>query len=223
MTTDQIAEEFENADLGDKRLDLRLVDAATRIAGNPSASFPKIFPKEADLEGFYRLIRNDRLTLDAVLEPHVQATVDRASKCETVLSIHDTTEAKFSGKRDDLGQLRSAGSGFLAHFTLLAKPGKVSDPLGVVALHSWTRKGESATTKRQSGKLTYQESRKLNTEQKRWGRQVDEAERRVGDATSLIHLMDSEADDYALLAKLCRDSRRFVVRLCYDRLLDMEA
>jgi DDE family transposase len=36
---------------------------------------------------------------------------------------------------------------------------------------------------------------------------------------SLIHVMDSEADDYALLAELVNDARRFVVRLARDRVV----
>jgi hypothetical protein len=38
----------------------------------------------------------------------------------------------------------------------------------------------------------------------------------------LLHVMDSEADDYALLSNLQRLNRRHVLRLCYDRRLDSE-
>src|SRR6266403_269665 len=37
--------------------------------------------------------------------------------------------------------------------------------------------------------------------------------------TSLIHVMDSEADDYDLMSKLVEAGRRWVIRLCYDRVL----
>ncbi len=64
----------------------------------------------------------------------------------------------------------------------------------------------------------------LPSEQDRWLRGVAAAESAVAGRVSLIHVMDSEADDYALMVGLVEARRRWVIRLCYDRLLaDVDA
>jgi hypothetical protein len=64
----------------------------------------------------------------------------------------------------------------------------------------------------------------MPSEQDRWLRGVAAAENAVAGRVSLIHVMDSEADDYALMAGLVEAGRRWVVRLCYDRILaDVDA
>lgn len=221
MAVNTILDEFEDAGLGDVRLDQRLLQVAARVAAKPDAPFPKAFPTEAELEGFYRFLGNDRVTLDSVIEPHVQATVDRLADFEEAVAIHDTSEMRFKGDRKGLGRLQQSGKGFMAHLSMVAAP-TGSNPLGAVALHAWTRTEESATSKRKKGKLKYKEARALTTEQRRWRQQVDEVEKRIAGATSLIHVMDSEADDYSLMSALVEDSRRFVVRLGYDRVLDVK-
>jgi hypothetical protein len=64
----------------------------------------------------------------------------------------------------------------------------------------------------------------MPSEQDRWLRGVTAAENAVAGRVSLIHVMDSEADDYALMAALVEAERRWVIRLCYDRkLADVDA
>lgn len=53
----------------------------------------------------------------------------------------------------------------------------------------------------------------------RWPRMVERVEELVRGAGSLMHLMDSEGEDYALLTSLVEKSRRFVIRGGDNRLL----
>ena len=57
----------------------------------------------------------------------------------------------------------------------------------------------------------------MKTEQACWWRGIQAAENKVGEASSLIHVMDSAADDYPLLVRLIATRRRFVIRLAYNR------
>lgn len=67
---------------------------------------------EAELEGFCRFIRNDKVDFEEVLRPHVRATVARMGEHQEVLVVHDTTEFRFLGnKRKGLGSVGSAGQG----------------------------------------------------------------------------------------------------------------
>jgi len=212
--------EFAGVELGDSRRGRRLTVIAQKLAAAPDASFPRALATGADLEGFYRLMRNDAVTPETVLKPHVAATVSRASEHEEVLAVHDTSEFRFGGSRTDLGRLTQSGHGFLAHFTLAVTLDAQRDPLGTLALETWTRTEPTPTALRKAGKLSYAETVGLPNEQDRWARGVEAAEAEVGGVTSLIHVMDSEADDYDLMGKLVDARRRWVIRLCYDRLLD---
>ena len=213
----KIMQEFAGADLGDERLERRLVDLASAMAEEPSESFPRALTP-AGLEAAYRLFRNGRVSLERVVEPHRKQTAARASQLAEVVIAHDTSEFRFGGKsRRNLGTLGTAGHGFLAHVSLAIAPG-TRDPLGVAHVETWTRDDQSVSKKRRRGELSHSEARRSpERESVRWQRGVDEVEALVGATTSVLHVMDSEADDYVLLTMLSRAHRRFVVRLGHNR------
>lgn len=55
-------EHFGAADLGNERLNARLLSVAEQLAAHPSQTFPKRFHHPSDLEAFYRLMKNKRVT-----------------------------------------------------------------------------------------------------------------------------------------------------------------
>ena len=188
-------------------------------------SFPKAFGDTAELEAFYRFVENEKVSFSRLLAPHVQETIKRSAGHDVVLSIHDTTEFDFSDgdERKGLGRLRRLGHGFLGHFSLAVAADESRDVLGVLAVHPWVRTKETPTAQRKAKKISYKESRKGPREQERWGHSVGRVERLLKGQTSVIHLMDSEADDFTGIARLVDKSRRFVIRLGYDRVLDSAA
>lgn len=108
-----IAEEFAGAELGDLRLTKRLVAVAEAIHEHPERGFPTMLSTSAELEGFYRFLSNDKVTVEGVLQPHVDATVERAARHERVIVAHDTSEFRFEGEaREGLGRLGAKGQGF---------------------------------------------------------------------------------------------------------------
>ena len=208
--------EFERAELKDGRLTARLCRVVEALSVNPAASFPKAMPSEAELEGVYRLVRNEKVTFDRVVSPHVAATVERASAHETVLVLHDTTEFRFKGEthRSGLGRVGQCGQGFLGHLSLVLASDGSREPLGVVATQTWTRQSKSVTQRRYAGELTDQEARIASgRESERWGKGVELAEAAVAGRSQLVHVMDSEGDNYELMTALVGEQRRFVIRL----------
>jgi hypothetical protein len=211
--------EFAGADLGDARLERRLMLMVERLAPEPDASLPVGLGTGAELEAGYRFLRNSAVTAEALLKPHIDATVRRISQHREVLAVHDSTEFRFNGSRTDLGDLGRSGHGFLGHFTLAVAQDARRDALGVLALETWARTGPTPTALRRAKKLTVREALEVPNEQDRWLRGVEAAEQQLGTASSLLHVMDSEADDYDLMGALVAAQRRFVIRLCYDRVL----
>ena len=86
-----ITAEFDGARLGDARLTTRLTQIAQAISVDPSAGFPLLMGSDADLEGFYRFVNNQRIDAEQILAPHVSATLDRCASAREVLVVHDTT------------------------------------------------------------------------------------------------------------------------------------
>jgi hypothetical protein len=214
--------EFAGVELDDVRLSSRLEKIAPVLEAHPDVSFPHAFEDTAELEGFYRFVENPKVNFGKLMAGHVRQTVTRAAAHDVVLSIHDTTEFDFSGgkERKGLGRLQQSGHGFLGHFSLAVAANGTREPLGILAAHPWARTKESPTAQRQAKKITYEESRKLPREQDRWSNSVGRVERLLKGKTSVIHVMDSEADDYTGMARMVDKDRRFVLRLGYDRLLD---
>jgi IS4 transposase len=215
-----VSAEFAGADLSDARLDNRLDRIVAALEARPDASFPMSMSTDADLEAFYRFLRNEAVNFDLLLAPHIEVTVARAAEHKVVLVVHDTTEFKFQGhvERKGLGTLGRSGHGFLGHFALAVSVGS-REPLGILGVNRWARTGISATKLRRTGGMTYRQSRELPNEGDKWIRLIDETEETVDAEASLIHVMDSEADDYELLSKLVENGRRFVVRSKMDRIL----
>ena len=176
---------------------------------------------EAELEGFYRFVRNEKVSFEELVRPHVRATARRASEHEIVLVVHDTTEFRFPGdKRKGLGKLGGA-HGFLGHFSLAVLPNEVNEPLGLLCLQTWTRVGPSVTRMLRDRQISDHVARSAEgRESERWLYAVGAAEEAVDGRTSLIHVMDSEADDYALMSAMVADGQRFVVRLGQDRVVE---
>jgi hypothetical protein len=219
-----VIREFAGVDLGDARRAKRLRRIVTQLDQQPATPFPQALASEADLEGFYRFVRNEQVSFDALLAPHVAATVARVLGVDEALAVHDTSEFRFGGKRAGLGRLMQSGHGFLGHFTQLVSADGRRSPLGTIAVESWTRDEPTPSALRQQKKITYAEMHAMPSEQDRWLRGVTAAENAVAGRVSLIHVMDSEADDYALMAALVEAERRWVIRLCYDRkLADVDA
>ncbi|HTA17763.1 MAG TPA: IS4 family transposase [Polyangia bacterium] len=208
-----LSAEFSDADLGDVRLNRRLGLLAGRLGERPGESFPKALD-DAELEAAYRFFGNDSVSPEAILAPHFRQTARRAAKHERVLVIHDTTQFEFPGnsKREGLGRLIHPGQGFFGHFSLVATADGARVPLGLAALETVFRLDKTIGHKN----WTPSQSR---GERARWVNCVDDAEALLGGETSAIHVMDREADSYAIFAALIERQRSFVIRSFQDRVL----
>ncbi len=133
-------EEFGDADLGDVRRTARLVQLASVLGAQPSASLPAAMPDWADLKAAYRFFDNDCVHAEAVLESHLQATVRRLQAVPLALAVQDTTYLDWTDHTatTGLGPLATpTHQGLLAHTTLALTPEHV--PLGLLQQQTWAR------------------------------------------------------------------------------------
>jgi hypothetical protein len=158
---------------------------------------------------------NPRVSLDALVAPHVEETVRRASKLKYVLAIHDTTTCKFAHADPNvIGYLNTGKAGFMVHYTLLVEPGAFPHPLGIPHIDSFFRK-QRPRTRKEGGRRSPPGSattKKKHGESRRWLDGISHTAALLGD-TPVIHLADREGDSYALLAKCIEAGQRFVIRV----------
>jgi hypothetical protein len=192
----------------DKRLSKRLEMIAGKLSANPVLSLPKAFTDSAELEGAYRFFGNPRVNSDDILSGHFEGTRQRCTEEQCVLVIHDTTKCSFreGGARRGLGRVVTSGQAFFAHVGLAIADDGMRRPLGVANVHTWVRTEEKT---------------EHGSEHARWIRGVDVTAARLTGA-KLIHVMDREGDDYALLSHLVQTNQLFVIRSLHDRLLENE-
>ena len=209
-------EDLRDADFGDKRLTRRLLKVVEGLAPDPSASFPDAAQTDASLEGTYRFLNNEAVTPAAILAPHVAATVKRVREAGLAIVAHDTTELSFSTDREGAGPMDDGGRGFFAHFSLAIRADGSRRPLGVVGLRTFVR----SDVRRRSHRTH------LWPEEERESFRWKVAAKEVGalfPVDRVVHVMDSEADFFALLQLLVDEKRRFVIRLKYNRTVAEDA
>jgi hypothetical protein len=199
-----LVSDMKAAGFSDRRLRDRLAAITDKLEFDPSQSFPDAFTSAAELEGAYRFFSNPVVTPDRILSPHFESTRRCAAVEPTVLVVHDSSTFAFDpdGARVGLGRVRKAGQAFFGHVSLVLSDDGSRRPLGLAALTTWVRKDKAA-----------------GAERARWRESVRLSAERLGEPRNLVHVMDREADDYALFLHLVEGGHRFVIRVAKDRLL----
>ena len=133
------ADEFADLDLGDKRLNRRMVKLAEQFARQPMASIPGACVDWADTQAAYRFFASKDIDWRDILEPHWKSTQRRMSEHPVVLCLQDTTELDFNGQGIfGLGRLSyEAQRGMYLHPTYAVTPDR--EPLGVLDAWMWAR------------------------------------------------------------------------------------
>lgn len=146
-------EEFAGAELGDGRLNRRLIKLAARFADKPTASIPGACSDWAETQGVYRFFdqakANKRgLDWQAILAPHIAQTEARMRQHPVILCLQDTTELNFNGQEiSGLGPLSyEAQRGMYLHPTYAVTPDR--EPLGVTDAWMWARQPKASDGKR---------------------------------------------------------------------------
>ena len=204
-------EHFGACELGDRRLTARAVATADALLRHPGGTLPAKLPK-AQLHAFYDFANNVKVNHQNTLAAHAQRTRGLMERCAgTVLVIHDTTEADFSGL--DIAELGPIGNGgrrgLLLHNVLAVDYGQ-REVLGLVGQVVQVRRqvppGESVTASREHPQR----------ESRLWTKGVQ----RVGappPGARWVNLMDRGGDSFESLELQQRWGQFYVVRSRVNR------
>lgn len=205
------------SDLGDKRRTERLVKVASGLAGHVGDSLVKSCSSEAEIEGAYRLLRNDRVASEAVSESGFRASVEQALSSTTLLALEDSTSLSFGhGVREELGpvgnEAASRHQGFMVHSVLLVDA-DTRHTIGLVEQQRWKRRGEEHGKKHQRKRRPYEEK-----ESYQWERASRAMSARLGELMlRTISVCDRESDIHEYLNYKLGHGQRFIVRASQDR------
>ena len=217
---DWAEEEFGGARLGDERLRERLLILARDFYARPQANLPQACQTRARTKAAYRFLEHPETSMDALLQPHYEATRQRVAAEPLVFAVQDTTFLNYSAHpaTDDLGPIGSNKEGtvgLVLHSTLAFNA--AGTPLGLLEVQCWARDRRSLAngSKRKSLPIEEKESNKWLKSL----RQVAEVQRRTP-STRLVSVGDREADIYELfkLALAEENGPWLLVRAERDRL-----
>lgn len=232
-----VQQEFAKVDLGDRRLNARVIQVVDQMTPAPNKSLPQATVTRKNLQAAYRLLENPRVASADLMKPHIVNTLDRCAKAGLAIVAHDTSEFIFPGveRRADLGSINSANDqGFLAHFSFGFSADASSTPLGTLAMTPWVRTkiGKNKAKKQKASKAqstkddgtqikNAEEPSSVPLEEKesvRWLRQVEAVDELLAGKAEAIHVADREADIHSCLMDMRSQEIRFVVRASSCRL-----
>ena len=182
------------------------------LAAQPESSFSRALGP-AGRQSAGRLLSDERVSPQVILEGHQRQTRARCSQEPYVVVAQDTTEIDYSKHQESKSDLGPIGKGYswgvLGHGCLALSPSGL--PLGVVGLDLWTR--DPAQMGSRSRK------RDLSTEQKesrKWLTGLRSIEEALPEQPIVV-VADRESDVYDYLAAPRRGTTHLVTRASYPR------
>jgi hypothetical protein len=212
------AYEWRAVALGDKRLNWRLLDTASKLAAHPSVSINQACNDWADTKATYRLFANKKTTAAKILAPHQARTKVRMAGYESCLAIQDSSLLDYSHHPSKqgmgpLGTTQQTLQGMVMHSVLATTVAGL--PLGLLSQQSWSRD-------EQAKQMTADARRKLpiaEKESNKWLVALSESVKHKPEQTKLITVCDAEADIFELFAHARKLETDLLIRAAQNRAL----
>jgi len=215
-------ENFGASDLGDKRLDKRLLVIAEQLAAHPNETFPQRFQSPAELEAFYRFAKNNRVSHAKLMALHTGVTWTRMKTTPgVVLLLQDTTVLDYSGLDaiEDMGQIGNGhGRGLYCH-NCLAIEASTRQVIGLA--------GQILHRRRQAPKGERRKARKDNPqrESKLWttmSKSIPALAADHAEGQLWVEVGDRGADITEYMDHADQTGRHYVVRSQHNRWIERQ-
>src|SRR5487761_2773191 len=205
--------EFGGVELGDRRLQTRLFDVAEAFFARPQAAIPEACGSHAAAKAAYRFFDNDQVSMDALLEPHHQATIARMRQETLVLVAQDTTSLNYTLHKEmqDIGPISSkldGPQGLLVHTALAFSAQGL--PLGILDMACWARDPAEFGKRRQRNNKPIAEKESV-----KWLRPLQPLAAAAAQCpgSRIVVLADREADVYEYMLDAQQKRLELVVRV----------
>jgi hypothetical protein len=216
---DWVQEEMKYLELGEKRLEKRLLKIISDFSQNPTASIPEICGDWAATKATYNFFKNPISGTEPIVLAQSRATNARINGLARILVLQDTTSFDFSHHPETtgLGPLDNpVCQGFLAHTSLATTPEGV--PLGVLAQQTWVRDEQTIGKRHQRHQHLIEEK-----ESHKWLQALTDSTRELPAGTQAIVVSDRESDIYDYLVHPRSEQVELLIRARHDRRLEQES
>ena len=214
------AEELGQTDLGDKRLNDRLVSICDRFSESPESPINQACKDWAETKAAYRFFQNQDVEAADIMETHRKKTAERAKPYKTILAIQDTSYFIYTchTKTKGLGAMslkkgrhveKIFSNGLVMHACLAVTTDGV--PLGLLDQNIFVRKLRSAERRRLADVTPIEEKESYH-----WLEALKNTHAITGD-TQVVTVCDREADMYGLFELSDRLKSPVLVRANVDR------
>lgn len=219
--SDWTEEEFYGIDLGDKRLNKRLLSISRDLYARTQANIPQACGTRAKTKAAYRFFSNKQVTMENILKPHFEATTERMEKEKVILAVQDTTSLNYSSHPMTkglglIGYSKNGPIGLNLHITMSFNV--EGTPLGLLDSQCWSRDADDFGKKKQRHQKPIEEK-----ESYKWLRSYKEASKaqKLCADTMVVSVGDRESDIYELfhLGKNTPSGAKILVRASHDRTL----
>ncbi len=188
--------EFLRSDLSDGRLRARLEQMGQSWERQAGEDLPAIFPQPTARRAATRLLHNEKVSAEDILQPHREALLERVQEESTLLLVQDTTTLNYTNLKactSGLGPLKqrsSSARGLFVHAALGLTAG--GRPLGVSGLECWARPEQDPGPKAEEEK-----------ESQRWLRGLAQGQElgRCSAQTHVVVVGDRESDIFELFER----------------------
>lgn len=221
------AEEFAEVDLGDKRLNQRLIHLCGRFSDAPESPINQACEDWSETKAAYRFFQNEKVDCAAITAAHREKTVGRAETHETILAIQDTSYFIYTShpKTKGLGEIslkkgrnvNEIYSRGLAMHACLAVTTK-GLPLGLLS-HKIVARG-SISTQANTG-----DRNRLPIEEKesyRWLEALKDTTKAMGECR-VVTVCDRESDMYDFFKFANELESQVLVRASADRTINRKS
>jgi hypothetical protein len=222
------AEEFAEVQLGDKRLDARLIKLCDRFSDAPESPINQACIDWAETKAAYRFFQNNKVEVGKMLAAHRCKTAQRIKEHKTVLALQDTSYFVYTNhpKTEGLGKMslkkgrnvKNIYSNGLIMHTCLAVTTK-GLPLGLLDQKIFSRK------LRKKDKRKAKPHANLPIEEKesyRWLEALENTKEVTG-CTRIVTVCDREADLYDFFMRSHQIDAPVLVRANADRTINRKS
>jgi hypothetical protein len=219
MASEWVVNELEGINIGDLRLNKRVVDLLEKASKQPQVSINKMFHTRKEVQACYRFFSNDLVDETKIIKPHIQSTFDRSSQHPVLLSLSDTTSLNYTSRKklEDSGYISSNNAqGFFLHANIVVTPDRLH--LGIGSQKIWAREKEKP------GRSLREYKPLEEKESYRWLEAYRDSCKLAESckASQVVHITDREGDIFEIFAEYESQkkngfSAEYIVRSSHNR------
>jgi len=210
-------EEFKTMGINCGRTIKRFIRTMITLSKKINESIAAASDSKAEAKAIYRLINNEKITEEVVLNAHRKATIQQIEESgeQIILSIQDTTTLNYTShkKTEGLGDFGATpdSRGLIVHSALAVTTQGIA--IGLLDQKIWTRDPAERGKRKEKRQKPIEEK-----ESYKWLESMDRSQLGIPKGLRLVHVGDREADIYEFFDHAIANSQDFLVRVVQNRM-----